>query len=276
MSKILSGTALRNAKIPEQKRRIEALKEQGIIPKLCIVTVGNDSASQVYVRNKKRLASELGIAVHHERMLGECSQEKLNDIMEIAGTAFHGVILQLPLPDGLNADEASRHIPASADVDGFQHDSPYTQCTAKGIVELLRSEHGSLAGKSAVVIGRSEKVGLPIALALLRENITVTICHSKTERHDLRRAIAHSDIVVSCIGKAKQFHYGLTSAWCTIIDVGMNRDESGKLCGDFDMEGVDLFHNERIYTPVPGGVGQMTVSCLMDNVIEAAERSVKA
>lgn len=275
MSIILSGTELRDAKIPEQKRRIEALKQYGVDPELCIVTVGDDQASQIYVRNKKRLAEKLGIGIYHRQLPGDCSQEYLNATMGNLACVHPSIILQLPLPNGLNADEAVQHIPATADVDGFQPGSLYTQCTAKGIVEMLHSVHYSLEGKNAVVVGRSEKVGLPIALALLRENMTVSICHSKTLPGDLHHLITRADVVVSCVGKAKFLPWRWTNPSCTIIDVGMNRDENGKLCGDFDIDGIELNPNNRIYTPVPGGVGPMTVSCLMDNVIEAAERSLR-
>ncbi len=274
MSKILSGTALKNAKIPEQKRRIEALKKHGVVPKLCIVTVGDDQASQVYVRNKKRLAEELGIKIYHKLLPKDCSQDRLNVVMHNIACVYQSVILQLPLPIGLNADEAIRWVPSFADVDGFQPGSPYIQCTAGGIVELLYSVHPSLTGKNVVVIGRSEKVGLPISLALLRENMTVSICHSKTPSEELRHLMMRADVVVSCVGKAKLFSWRMVNPSCTIIDVGMNHDENGKLCGDFDMDGIELSPG-RTYTPVPGGVGPMTVSCLMDNVIEAAERSVR-
>lgn len=274
MSKILSGVALRNAKIPEQKRRIEALRQYGIVPMLCIVTVGDNQASRVYIRNKKRLAEELGIEIYHKQLPKDCSQDRLNVTMHYLACFYRSIILQLPLPEGLNVDEAIRWIPSFADVDGFQPGSPYTQCTAEGIVEMLYSIHPSLTGKNAVVIGRSEKVGLPIALALLRENMTVSICHSKTPSEELRHLMMNADVVVSCVGKAKLFSWRMVNPSCTIIDVGMNRDENGKLCGDFDMDGIELSPG-RIYTPVPGGVGPMTVSCLMDNIIEAEERSMK-
>ncbi len=140
---------------------------------------------------------------------------------------------------------------------------------------MLHSMHVSLTGRKAVVVGRSEKVGLPIALALLKENMTVSICHSKTPPEELHHLITYADVVVSCVGKAKLLPWRWTNPFCTIIDVGMNLDENGKLCGDFDMDGIEFNPNKRIYTPVPGGVGPMTVSCLMDNVIEAAERSLR-
>lgn len=277
--KIIDGKAWANKFRAELKEKIE---KTGIVPGLAVVIVGDDPASQIYVRNKIKACGEIGIRSYSYELPANATQadvEKLLDMLAV-DTNVHGILLQMPLPKHLNTEEAVKHIPVEKDVDGFsaqnlgllmQHKESIVACTPYGILKLLKAEGISIEGKRAVVLGRSETVGKPMAMLLLNENATVTICHSKTK--DLKSICREADILVSAVGKANFVTSDMVKAGATVIDVGMNRNESGKLCGDVDFDGVK--EKTAYITPVPGGVGPMTITTLMENTYLAATRSKK-
>ena len=267
--KIVDGKALA-AKLREQlKEKIGALKKA---PGLAVVIVGNDPASQIYVRNKIKACGELGIRSFSYELPETASQKELEDVLdELAiNPNVNGILLQLPLPKGLNAESATSHIPFEKDVDGFSaenlgllllHKERIVACTPLGVMKILEHEGVEIAGKNAVVLGRSDTVGKPMAMLLLNANATVTICHSKTK--NLKEICQNADILVSAIGKAKFVTADMIKDGAVVIDVGINRDENGKLCGDVDFENVK--EKTSCITPVPGGVGPMTITMLMYN-----------
>ncbi len=253
----------------ELKKKIEILEEK---PGLAVVIVGNDPASQIYVRNKIKVCSQIGIRSYAYELPVDSSQKEVEDCLdELAKNKdVHGILLQLPLPKHLNAEEAMAHIPFEKDVDGFSaenlgrlalHKEKIVACTPQGVMKLLELEGIDVAGKRAVVLGRSDTVGKPMAMLLLNANATVTVCHSKTV--NLKNICAEADILISAIGKPKYVTADMIKDGAVVIDIGMNRDENGKLCGDVDFENVK---NKTSYiTPVPGGVGPMTITMLMYN-----------
>ena len=267
--KIVDGKALA-ARLREQlKEKIGALKKA---PGLAVVIVGNDPASQIYVRNKIKACGELGIRSFSYELPETASQKELEDVLdELAiNPNVNGILLQLPLPKGLNAESATSHIPFEKDVDGFSaenlgllllHKERTVACTPLGVMKILEHEGVEIAGKNAVVLGRSDTVGKPMAMLLLNANATVTICHSKTK--NLKEICQNADILVSAIGKAKFVTADMIKDGAVVIDVGINRDENGKLCGDVDFENVK--EKTSCITPVPGGVGPMTITMLMYN-----------
>ncbi len=267
--KIVDGKALA-AKLREQlKEKIGALKKA---PGLAVVIVGNDSASQIYVRNKIKACRELGIRSFSYELPETATQKEVEDVLDelAANPEVNGILLQLPLPKGLNAESATSHIPFEKDVDGFSaenlgllllHKERTVACTPLGVMKILEHEGVEIAGKHAVVLGRSDTVGKPMAMLLLNANATVTICHSKTQ--NLKEICKNADILVSAIGKAKFVTADMVKQGAVVIDVGINRDESGKLCGDVDFENVK--EKTSCITPVPGGVGPMTITMLMYN-----------
>lgn len=247
----------------------EMIQQQGINPCLAIVSVGADPASQTYIRNKLKACEEIGVAARPVQLDPNVSEHQvIQQIRTLAeDTSVHGIILQLPLPKHLVAENILPYIPASKDVDGFRHDSLYCPCTPEGIVRLLEEYHFFLEGRNCVVIGRSKIVGEPLAKMLIDYNATVSICHSYTPRETLRYLCRNADFIFSAVGKA-----GFLSPWdlsfgSVLIDVGINRDIEGKLCGDFN---PDCYDFSTAYTPVPGGIGPMTVAILMEHVVMAA------
>ena len=254
----------------------EVLDEVKAIPnkgKLVIITVGDDPASQVYVKGKIKDCEYCGIPVEHVRIEDNHLAELvlMNTIeRNNADKSVAGIILQLPLPERFNAMEYCKEISPWKDVDGLGCDILYKPCTPKGVVHVLKKELGDLTGKDVLVIGRSHLVGRPLAQMLIDEDCTVTVAHSKTKPHELLDYLHYSDIVVSAVGKAKAFN--LDDCWVAkvVVDVGINRDENGKLCGDF-YGFSELFEDMRV-TPVPGGVGLMTRAMLMQNMAEASAR----
>ncbi len=267
--KLIDGKALAAEIRAELKEKIEKLDRK---PGLAVVIVGEDAASKIYVRNKIKACEELGIRSYSYALPADCAQEELEKLLDVlaADKAIDGILLQLPLPKGLNAESAIAHIPIEKDVDGFsaynlglllQHKEKTVACTPLGIMKMLEKEGISLAGKRAVVLGRSETVGKPMAMLLLNANATVTVCHSKTQ--DLAEICKTADVLVAAIGKPKFVTADMVKAGAVVIDVGMNRDENGKLCGDVDFENVKLKASH--ITPVPGGVGPMTITMLMYN-----------
>lgn len=260
--------------VEEQKKnlreRVSSYKKK---PKLCVIQIGEDSASGIYVRNKKRNCEELGIEFEHIHIT-DCENTSQEDVILILDTLnadmdVNGIIVQLPIPGKYNVEELQNHIDPKKDVDGFRKDSCFKPCTPKGIVDWLKYNNIEFGGLTATIVGRSKIVGLPLDQMLIEEGATVICCNSKTK--NLTRYLYSSDIVVSAIGKPKYFNKYDFSEVDIIVDVGINRDENGKLCGDVDTLGFEFFHPQTYVTPVPGGVGLLTVASLMKNTIEAFE-----
>jgi methylenetetrahydrofolate dehydrogenase (NADP+)/methenyltetrahydrofolate cyclohydrolase len=272
--KIIDGNAWAAILRAELKNTIEEHEKK---PGLAVVIVGEDPASRIYVRNKIKACEELGIRSYAYELPIETTQTQLESLLDelAVQTEVDGILLQLPLPAHLNSEAASAHIPFAKDVDGFsamnlglliQHKENAVACTPLGIMKMLEKEGIEACGKHAVVLGRSETVGKPMAMLLLNANATVTICHSKTK--NLKEICQNADILVSAIGKAKFVTEDMVKEGAVVIDVGMNRDENGKLCGDVDFENVK--DKTSYITPVPGGVGPMTITMLMYNTCLAA------
>lgn len=253
------------------------ITERDKTPGLAVVIVGSDPASQIYVRNKIKACAEVGIRSYSYELPETATQKELETLLDALATdpQVDGILLQLPLPKGFDAEAAMSKIPFEKDVDGFSaqnlglltlHKERMVACTPLGVMKLLENEGVELSGKHAVVLGRSDTVGKPMAMLLLNANATVTVCHSKTK--DIREICKTADILVSAVGKAKFVTADMVKQGAVVIDVGMNRDETGKLCGDVDFEAVK--EKCSLITPVPGGVGPMTITMLMYNTALAA------
>ena len=277
MTMIIDGKR-RSGQIKDEVRaETEKRAAQGIRLTLAVVQVGEDPASTVYVRNKQRACEYTGIASVKIAMSEETTQEELlAKVRELnEDPAINGILVQLPLPKGLNADEVIRAISPLKDVDGFHPQSVgalsiglpgFKSCTPAGIIELIKRSGIETTGKECVIVGRSNIVGKPMAMMMIRENATVTVAHSKTV--DLPAVCRRADILITAVGKAKMFSREYVKPGAAVIDCGMNRDENGKLCGDVDYE--DVFPVASAITPVPGGVGPMTVAMLMKNCLDSA------
>ncbi len=267
------------AELEEQlKLRVAALKEKGLTPGLTVILVGDDPGSQTYVSNKEKACARLGIHSTTLRMPENTTQEELETVIAEANadSKVHGILVQLPLPRHLDGDRALALIVPEKDVDGF-HDinagrlsrglECTVACTPKGAIHMLKQAGIDMTGKEAVVVGRSNIVGKPMALLLLQENATVTICHSRTA--DLAAHTRRADILVAAIGKPRFITEDMVKDGAVVVDVGINRVD-GRLCGDVDFETVA--QKASWITPVPGGVGKMTIAMLMDNTVAAAEK----
>ena len=280
-AKILDGKVL-SAEIKEQvARRVAAMKAQGVTPGLAVILVGNDPASEIYVRNKGKGCEETGMLSRTIRMDENTTQEELEEEIEKLNRdpAIHGILVQLPLPAHLDEQAALAKILPEKDVDGFHlvnagHLMNGTEgvvpCTPKGALYMIRSAGIDLSGKEAVVIGRSNIVGKPMAMLLLQQNCTVTMCHSRTR--NLAEHTRRADILVAAVGKAGFVTADMVKPGAVVIDVGINRVD-GKVCGDVDFETVKEVAGW--ITPVPGGVGRMTIAMLLANTADAAERAMK-
>lgn len=279
MATILSGKELSQKLLEEQKIETQRLISEGVEPGLAVVLVGEDPASEIYVRNKGLACEAIGIQSTTMKLPGDVKQDELLKVIDElnANPAIHGILVQLPLPRHINEDEVLLRILPEKDVDGFHILNAgmlftglpgVKPCTPKGILYMLKSTNVDLSGKHAVVIGRSNIVGKPIAMMLLEENCTVTICHSRTK--DLPAITRQADIVVVAIGKARFLTADMVKEGAMVIDVGINRVD-GKVVGDVDFDQVQ--HVAGYITPVPGGVGKMTISMLMQNTLEAACRA---
>lgn len=267
--KIIDGKAIASFLRAELK---EEIAREDCVPGLAVVIVGEDPASQIYVRNKVKACAELGIRSYSYELPMESSQKELEDLLDrlARDVQVDGILLQLPLPKHLDPESAAAHIPFEKDVDGFsaknlgllmQNKAEVVACTPLGVMKLLEHEGIVLAGKNAVVLGRSETVGKPMAMLLLNANATVTVCHSKTK--NIKEICAQADLIVSAVGKANFVTADMVKEGAVVIDVGMNRNASGKLCGDVDFDAVK--EKASYITPVPGGVGPMTITMLMYN-----------
>jgi len=278
-AKTLDGKLIANEVEQSLLARVEILRQKGIIPGLTVILVGDDPASQTYVRNKEKACDRLFIHSRTVRMPADTTQEALEIAIHEANVdpTVHGILVQLPLPAHLNSDRALDLILPKKDVDGF-HDinagrlmkgrDGVVACTPKGVMAMLKSAGIIIAGKEAVVVGRSNIVGKPMAMLLLQENATVTVCHSRTA--NLAEHTRRADILVAAIGKAKFITADMVKEGAVVIDVGMNRVD-GKLCGDVDYEPVA--EKAAFITPVPGGVGKMTIAMLMESTVTAAEKA---
>lgn len=278
-AKILDGAAMALEVEKELKQRVDALREKNVVPGLCVILVGNDPASQTYVANKEKACARLGIHSQTLRMGAETTQAELEAAIERANEdeAIHGILVQLPLPAHLDEHRALALIRPEKDVDGFhavnmgrlaRGEDCVVACTPKGALHMLKAAGVPIAGKNAVVIGRSNIVGKPMALLLLQENATVTICHSRTE--NLAEYTRRADILVAAVGKPRFVTADMVKEGAAVLDVGINRVD-GKLCGDVDFEAVK--EKAGWISPVPGGVGKMTIAMLMENTVSAAEKA---
>ena len=279
MAQIISGKELA-ARIKQRvSSQVEELKTGGVNPCLAVVLVGDDPASAVYVRGKESDCRECGIESRMLRLPADTTQDQLlEQLKQLAeDRSVHGILVQLPLPAQIDEQAVIAAIPPEKDVDGFSPvnvgrmmigEECFLPCTPAGCIEMLKSTGMPIASKRAVVLGRSNIVGKPAAMLLLRENATVTICHSKTE--NLAQLCAEADILVAAIGKAKFVTGDMVKPGAVVIDVGINRDENGKLCGDVDFAAAEA--KASFITPVPGGVGLMTRAMLLVNTIQAARR----
>ena len=279
MGKLISGkevsTSIR-AKIKEEAQKLR--DDYGIQPGLAVILVGNDPASQIYVRNKQKACEEVGFHAFEYRLNENSTQEELLDLIGVLNkdNKVHGILVQLPLPDHIDPQTVINTISPEKDVDAFHPinvgkimlgDYEFLPCTPAGVMELIDSTGVEISGKNCVVVGRSNIVGKPMAMLLLHRNATVTICHSRTK--NLAEICAGADILVSAVGKAHFITADMVKEGAMVIDVGMNHDENGKLCGDVEFSTVEP--KASYITPVPGGVGPMTITMLMKNTLRAAE-----
>ncbi len=282
MFKLIDGKAHSAALRAQIRERACAFKEaNGKDVGLAVVLVGSDPASQVYVRNKIKGCEEAGIKSFAYYLPGDAAQEEVEELVCSLkeNGEIHGILVQLPLPKHLDADKILKLIPNVKDVDGFCEENIgnlclnrdcLVACTPNGVMQMLKREGIEIKGKRAVVIGRSNIVGKPMAMLLLNADATVTVCHSKTQ--NLPEICAEADVLVAAIGKAKFVTADMVKDGAVVIDVGMNRDTDGKLCGDVDFENVK--GKCSYITPVPGGVGPMTITMLLYNTVTAAESSI--
>ena len=275
----IDGNALSQKLRADVTLRTTALKAKGITPGLAVILVGENPASQVYVRNKVKACEDSGLHSILEKHPASLTEAALLNRIDALNhdTGIHGILVQLPLPAHIDAQKVIEAISPAKDVDGFHIASAgalmtgmpgFWPCTPYGCMKMLESIGYELKGKHAVVIGRSNIVGKPMALMLLQKNATVTICHSATQ--DLKAITLQADVIVAAVGKRNILTADMVKPGAVVLDVGMNRNEEGKLCGDVDFAGVEQVAG--YITPVPGGVGPMTITMLLVNTLEAAER----
>ncbi len=276
MAQIIDGKVISQQIKDEVKEKVAALKEQGVNICLAVIQVGNDPASSVYVGNKKKACAYTGIESLAYELPESTAEQELLDLIDKLNKDdnVNGILVQLPLPSHINEDKIIKAISPLKDVDGFHPMSVgalsigepgFVSCTPAGIIQLLKRSGLTIEGKECVVIGRSNIVGKPIAMLLLRENGTVTVCHSRTG--NLKEICKRADILVVAIGKPKMIDASYIKEGAAVIDVGIHRNENNKLCGDVDFESASKVAGA--ITPVPGGVGPMTIAMLMNNCVES-------
>ena len=278
MYQIIDGKELARSIRGEVKKEVDNLREKNVIPKLAVIMVGDNSASKVYVKNKSKACQECGVEFEEILLDANTSMETLLSIIDKLNerTDINGILLQSPIPKDLNIQEAFERISYKKDVDGFNPvnfgklmigEDTFISCTPYGIIKMLEAYNIEIEGKHAVIIGRSNIVGKPLAQCLLRNNATVTICHSKTR--DISQITKTADILISAVGRVNMVTSEMVKEGAVVIDVGMNRNDDGKLVGDVDFENVK--EKASYITPVPGGVGPMTIAMLMNNVVKATK-----
>ncbi len=278
MTQLIDGKRISSQIKDELKEKVADLKAAGKNINLAVIQVGNDPASTVYVGNKKKSCSYIGIGSLSYELPEETTEDSLLALVEELNQRedVHGILVQLPLPNHINEDRIIKAIRPEKDVDGFHPASVgalsigqpgFISCTPAGIIQLLKRSGIEIDGKECVIVGRSNIVGKPMAILLLRENGTVTICHSHTK--NLKEVCKRADILIAAIGKPKFFTSEYVKEGAVVIDVGIHRDENNKLCGDVDFD--DVAPHTTAITPVPGGVGPMTIAMLMHNCVAAAE-----
>lgn len=279
MELLIDGKRISGEIKDELKIKAEELKKQGKEACLAVVLVGNDPASSVYVNNKKKACSYVGIRSLSYELPEETTETELLELIDKLNKddSVNGILVQLPLPKGINEDRVIEAIAPNKDVDGFSPVSVgnlcigrpgFVSCTPAGIIQLLKRSGIEIEGKNCVVVGRSNIVGKPMALLMLRENATVTVCHSRTR--NLKEITSNADILIVAIGKPRFITAEYVKDGAVVIDVGIHRKEDGKLCGDVDFD--DVAPKTYAITPVPGGVGPMTIAMLMNNCIEAVSK----
>ncbi len=278
MAAIIDGKQISKQIKDELKEQVAAYRAQGIEIALAVIQVGNDPASTVYVGNKKKACEYIGIQSVSYELPEETTEEELLAIIDKLShdDSIYGILVQLPVPKHINENHIIQAIDPKKDVDGFHPQSVgalsigqagFVSCTPAGIIQLLKRSGIAIEGKECVVLGRSNIVGKPMAMLLLRENGTVTVCHSRTR--DLKEVTGRADILVVAIGRPKMIDASYVKEGAVVIDVGIHRDENNKLCGDVDYASVEPVASA--ITPVPGGVGPMTIAMLMHNCVEAVE-----
>ena len=281
MANLIDGKLISTQIKDELKEEVAQLKEKGIEGCLAVIQVGSDPASSVYVRNKKRACEYIGIRSLSYELPEETTEAELLELIAKlnADKSVNGILCQLPLPKHIDEDKIIDAIAPEKDVDGFSPQSVgamvigkpgFLPCTPAGVIQLLKRSNIDIEGKNCVVVGRSNIVGKPMAMLMLRENATVTICHSRTK--DLKAVCSQADILIVAIGKPLYIDSSYVKDGAVVIDVGIHRDENNKLCGDVNFE--DVAPKTSYITPVPGGVGPMTIAMLMSNCVESMRRSL--
>ena len=276
-AELIDGKLIAASIKDELKEKVIDLMAKGITPGLAVILVGDNPASQVYVNNKKKACEYIGIKSFAYELPAETKEAELLELIETLNNdrTIHGILVQLPLPKHMDEQKIILKIDPVKDVDGFHPQNVgalsiglegFVSCTPAGVIQLLKRSHIDIAGKHCVVVGRSNIVGKPVSMLLLREHATVTICHSRTK--DLEAVLKQADIIVAAVGIPKFICNTMLKEDAVVIDVGINRDETGKLCGDVDFESCAL--KASYITPVPGGVGPMTIAMLMYNCVLAA------
>ena len=279
-AQIIDGKALSAQVRTEVTQRVAALKAQGVTPGLAVILVGDNPASQVYVRNKVKACADCGMHSVLEKYGADMTEAALLVRVQAlnADAGIHGILVQLPLPSHIDAQKVIEAISPAKDVDGFHIASAgalmtglpgFWPCTPYGCMKMLESIGCHLRGKHAVVIGRSNIVGKPMALMLLAQDATVTVCHSRTS--NLKEHTLQADVIVAAVGRRGLLTADMVKPGAVVLDVGMNRNDEGRLCGDVDFDGVKEVAG--FITPVPGGVGPMTIAMLLVNTLQAAERT---
>lgn len=282
MVTIIDGKALAKKIREELKIECDTLKKKGVNPKLAVIMVGDNAASKVYVKNKSRACEEIGIEYEEYLLKDNISQQELDDLIKELNNKkdINGILLQSPIPSHLNINQAFKKISYIKDVDGFTPSSvgklsigedTFISCTPYGVMKMFEEYNIDLSGKDVVILGRSNIVGKPLVQCCLNKNATVTVCHSKTK--NIKEYTKRADILIVAIGKAKFVTKDMVKDGAVVIDIGINRNENGKLVGDVDFENVKEVAS--YITPVPGGVGPMTIAKLMNNVIKATKEQIK-
>ncbi len=282
MAEIIDGKAVAKKIRKELKKEVEELKTKEITPKLAVIMVGDNSASQVYVRNKSKACEKAGIEFEEFLFDNDTTEEKLLDTIDMLNKdeSVHGILLQSPVPKHINIQRAFEKISPKKDVDGFNAvnvgklsigQDAFISCTPYGIIKMLEEYNIETEGKHTVILGRSNIVGKPMIQCMLNKNATVTVCHSRTK--NIAEITRNADILIAAIGKPKFVTEDMVKDDVVVIDVGINRMEDGTLCGDVDFENVSK--KASYITPVPGGVGPMTIAMLIYNVVKAAKNTLK-